>query len=151
MGNTSPTSPDLCTGLSTLILLQKPDLRYLRIRPTDLAQTLHAHSPYRRLLALQVSSRLASISPSYCSFCVDLLSVITATSRDFAYCGRTADPFDFSFGTLVHPIEAPIPAQFRVDLISRSHAIAIFVLSLYFPQPFSTVFFAHFRLLPPFH
>ena len=149
MGNTSPTSPDLCTGLSTLILLQKPDLRYLRIRPTNLAQTLHTHSSYRRLLALQISSRLASISPSYCSFCVDLLSVITATSHDFAYCGRTADPFDFPFGTLVHPIEAPIPAKFRVDPISRSRAIAIFALSLYLSQPFSAAFFAHFRLLPP--
>ena len=72
------------------------------------------------------------MSPSYCSFCVDLLSVITATLPDFAYCGRTADPFDFPFGTLVHPIEAPIPAKFRVDPISRSRAIAIFALSLYF-------------------
>ena len=149
MGNTFPASPDLSIASRTLILPPKADLRYLHNHLSDSAQILHVHSPYRRLLAHQVSSRSASISSSYCNFCVNLLSVITTTSRVFAYCGRTADPFDFPFGTLVHPIEAPIPAKFRVDLISRSRAIAIFALSLYLSQPFSAAFFARFRLLPP--
>ena len=149
MGNTFPASPDLSIASRTLISPPKADLRYLHNHPSDSAQILHVHSLYRRLLAHQVSSRSASISSSYCDFCVDSLSVTTATSCGFAYCGRTADPFDFPFGTLVHPIEAPILAKFRVDPISRSCAIAIFVLSLYFSQLFSAAFFARFHLLPP--
>ena len=134
MGNTFPASPDLSIASRTLILPPKADLRYLHNRPSDSAQILHVHSPYRRPLAHQVSSRSASISSSYCNFCVDSLSVTTATSRGFAYCGRTADPFDFPFGTLVRPTEPSIPTKFRVHPISRSCAIAIFALSCYFSQ-----------------
>ena len=142
MGNTFLASPDLSIASRTLISPPKADLRYLHNRLPVFAQILHAHSSYQNLLAHHVSSQSASISSSYCDFCVDLLSVITATSRVFAYCGRTADPFDFPFGTLVRPTEPSIPTKFRVHLISRSCAIAIFALSCYLSQ-------LHFRTFSP--